>query len=153
MDEGNINLLLQSIDQARKRHEFQLCAYVIMPEHVHLLVRPVRVEYRIADILKAIKQPVARKLAAACGKPIPERFVKQRADGSQTCKFWQPGGGYDRNLHSPKAIWAAIEYIRMNPVKRGLVEFPEDYEWSSCRAYLGQEDVPFKVDRCDVWLT
>jgi len=53
--------LLQSLDQARRRWDLELWAYVIMPEHVHLLLLPRRDDYRISLILKAIKQPVAQR--------------------------------------------------------------------------------------------
>jgi putative transposase len=52
-------------------------------------------------------------------------------------RFWQPGGGYDRNITSIEALRAMIDYIHANPVRRGLVARPEDWEWSSARWYRG----------------
>ncbi|HEX2475460.1 MAG TPA: hypothetical protein VHK01_11970 [Lacipirellulaceae bacterium] len=50
----------------------------------------------------------------------------------QTCfRFWQEGPGYDRNVTTPAVIEAAIEYIHMNPVRRGLVKRAVDWKWSS----------------------
>jgi len=55
------------------------------------------------------------------------------------------GGGYDRNLFSPAAIKAAIEYIHSNPVRSGLCETIVDWKWSSARCYYGL-DTEFMID-------
>jgi len=52
--------------------------------------------------------------------------------------FWQSGGGYDRNVNEPQTLMSMIEYVHLNPVRRGLVARAVDWEWSSA-AYL--EDV------------
>jgi hypothetical protein len=55
----------------------------------------------------------------------------------KTCfRFWQEGPGYDRNLTTSTAIEAAIEYIHMNPVRRGMVNRAVDWRWSSASWYL-----------------
>lgn len=51
---------IETLDQARKRWNFDIWAYVIMPEHVHVLLRPREAEYNMGMIMKGIKQPVAR---------------------------------------------------------------------------------------------
>jgi hypothetical protein len=48
-------------------------------------------------------------------------------------RFWQRGGGYDRNLTEPKSIWAEIDYFHANPVRRGLCDTPTARPWSSAR--------------------
>jgi len=50
-------------------------------------------------------------------------------------RFWQAGGGYDRNFETPEAIHNAINYIHNNPVKKGLVANPEDWKYSSYNAW------------------
>jgi hypothetical protein len=52
-------------------------------------------------------------------------------------RFWQSGGGYDRNITSPRTLLAAIDYIHLNPVRKGLVEQAADWQWSSARHYQG----------------
>jgi putative transposase len=46
-------------------------------------------------------------------------------------RFWQRGGGYDRNLRTTRDIHEKIQYIHNNPVRRGLVDRPGDWAWSS----------------------
>ena len=51
-------------------------------------------------------------------------------------RFWQEGGGYDRNLRTPDAVVTAAEYVHNNPVKRGLCATPADWKWSSWKHYF-----------------
>ena len=51
-------------------------------------------------------------------------------------RFWQEGPGFDRNIFSPEALEASIDYIHNNPVKRGLCQKAADWKWSSARYYL-----------------
>ncbi|MDA0590521.1 MAG: hypothetical protein O2820_21470 [Planctomycetota bacterium] len=57
-------------------------------------------------------------------------------------RFWQEGPGFDRNLFGPEAITASMDYIHLNPVKRGLCEKATDWKWSSARFYLGETTLP-----------
>ena len=61
-------------------------------------------------------------------------------------RFWQPGSGYDRNVVEMRAARNQIEYFHANPVRRGLVERPEDWEWSSARWYAGIRPVVLELD-------
>src|SRR5262249_17301291 len=51
--------------------------------------------------------------------------------------FWQSGGGFVRNIVEPRTLMAMIDCIHMNPVRRGLVERPTDWKWSSAGWYAG----------------
>ena len=59
--------------------------------------------------------------------------------GKKVFRFWQTGGGFDRNLWNAKAIHSSINYIEANPVRAGLVEKPEDWQWSSAHARVYKE--------------
>ncbi len=61
-------------------------------------------------------------------------------------RFWQPGGGYDRNSVEVATVHQMIEYIHANPVRRGLVARAEDWEWSSARWYAGMRPVRIEMD-------
>jgi putative transposase len=152
--------VIDALDRARARHNFSLWAYVIMPNHVHLLLMPRAAEYRISVILKAIKQPVAfraleccraRKLEAATSGPRARQGWQGQPEvalGRQTIerRFWQPGGGYDCDIISLRALHSAIDYIHLNPVRAELVKNPTDWEWSSARWYAGEAEVKLKMD-------
>ncbi len=65
-----------------------------------------------------------------------ERLTVQERPKKVCFRLWQEGAGYDRNLFTPEALEASIEYIHNNPVKRGLCEKATDWIWSSARFYL-----------------
>jgi putative transposase len=103
------------LEQTRQRHEARIYAYVLMPEHVHLLINePPYI--LLAQFLKSFKQVASRRL-----KGPRERFWQDRY--------------FDRNIRGEDARSEVIQYIHRNPVKRGLAARPEDYPWSSYTHY------------------
>jgi putative transposase len=148
-------LFLRSLDAARKRLKFDVWAYAVMDEHVHLLVRPQEEEYRMAEVLTAIKAPFAKALireARSCQSPMLSKVGIRRRDGSMSYRVWEAGGGYDRNMFTPEAIRACMSYIHANPVRAGLCDAEVDWRWSSAGWYAGME-CGFEVDPCDVVFT
>jgi len=141
--------LAGAIDAARKKFEFQLWAYVFMPDHAHLLVFPPREQHDIAAIRKAIKSPVAKRAVRFLEEHEPAwlpRITRRRGQKVERL-FWQSGGGYDRNLDAPSTLLANIEYIHMNPVRRGLARSATDWKWSSASWFAGREGSPLLPDR------
>ena len=115
---------------ARETHAFDIWAYVIMPEHAHLLIFPRREKYSISDILQDIKRPVARQALKFVRQNAPSFLNMMRDEqpnGKVAHRFWQRGGGYDRNLVKPETVHSTIEYIHNNPVRRELARAPEDW--------------------------
>jgi putative transposase len=106
-------LFERSHEAMRLRYDFVVCGYVVMPEHVHLLVS----EPKKTILSKAIQ---ALKLSVSVQ--------------SRERPFWQPRY-YDFNVHNAEKRVEKLRYMHRNPVKRGLVEKPEDWAWSSFRHY------------------
>ncbi len=132
-------LLCKAIDAATLRLPFQLVAFVIMPEHVHLLVYPTVPKPELGEFLYAIKRPCSYRIKqyyAETGNELLERLTVRERPGKTTFRFWQEGPGYDRNLSQERTVLSAIDYIHLNPVRRGLVKEAGDWKWSSCRWYL-----------------
>ena len=140
--------LVQSIDKARGIHGFRLWAWVIMPEHVHLLLHPVAETYSIACILQSIKGPFARRVLADWRNSAPHKLHRLCVvSGDKTAfRFWQAGGGFDRNLYDIDRIRKAIAYIEYNPVRRGLVSETTAWRWSSAGARAGKADTLLGID-------
>ena len=90
---------VEALAEARQRHNFYLWAYVIMPEHVHVLVWPRDEVYEVRLIRTAVKIPVQRKALAFLRRQAPH-FLQQLRDaqpnGDVHYRFWQRGGGYRR---------------------------------------------------------
>jgi len=116
-----------ALEQTRARHHARVYAYVLMPEHIHLLVNEPPM-ILLDQFLKALKQITSRKM---------------RGGRSQ---FWQHRY-FDANIHGEKARSEVIRYIHRNPVKRGLVASPEHYRWSSSTTTLLESEESWKSSR------
>ena len=137
-------MLAESVDRAIRGHSFRLVAFVFMPEHVHLLAYPVGERPRIDLLLKGIKQPFAfrvKQRLIESRSPLLERLTVRERPGVERFRFWQEGGGYDRNLRTEPAVTSAIDYIHRNPVRRGLCDRAADWKWSSAGAYHESDGV------------
>ncbi len=141
--------MLDALELGRERELFDLWAYVVMPEHVHLVILPHR-DVRISSILTTLKQSVSRHALSWLEQHAPNFFRKledRQPNGKVFYRFWQRGGGYDRNLRSIDDVHEKIDYVHNNPVRRGLVAKAASWPWSSCRAWETWENKPIAIDR------
>jgi putative transposase len=141
--------VIHALARLRDLYTVRILAYVLMPEHVHVLLFPTHNPYDMSSILKSLKQPVARTALLWMRRNQPGYLSKlegERLTGRIRHHFWQPGGGYDRNVSDLQTLLLMIDYIHANPVRRGLVKKPIDWTWSSARWYAGQIDVPLTMD-------
>ena len=106
----------RELEAVRLRYGLVVAGYVLMPEHVHLLVGEPR-DASLAVALQVLKQVTSRKLK-----------------GQREAQFWQRRY-YDFNVWSEEKRVEKLRYMHRNPVVRGLVERPEDWRWSSFRHY------------------
>lgn len=132
-------MLSTAIGRAVERQHYGVAALVYMPEHVHLIVWPQEGASVISKLLTDIKRPFSsqiKQLLADVDGPLLQQLTIRQRPGVSTFRFWQEGPGYDRNLTEPQAALAAIDYIHLNPVRRGFVKRAIDWSWSSARWYL-----------------
>ena len=130
--------LLNAFAQACDRHAMQCLAWVIMPEHAHILVLPKDTGYDISRFLQSVKQPVsirAKRWLTEYDSAWLEKLSHTDAQGKVRFRFWLQGGGYDRNIRSDKALRQTIAYIHNNPVRRNFAQEPTAWLWSSARWY------------------
>ena len=120
-------IFIRALERVRQAYGLCIYGYVVMPEHVHLLVNePER--SNLAQALKSLKQGVARRLALRGEEP-----------------FWQ-ARYYDFNVWSERKFLEKLRYMHRNPVKRGLVARPEDWHWSSFRHYATGETGKVEIE-------
>jgi putative transposase len=117
------NVFVEALGEIRERYEFSLVGYVVMPNHVHLLISE-SVKATPSVVLKVLKQRVSRDL-------------RRRNDGNLP-RFWQPRF-YDFNVWSEKKVREKLEYMHANPITKKLVEHPKDWPWSSWSFYEAGE--------------
>lgn len=116
-----------------------------MPEHVHLLLWPLLPDAPIPTIMHDLKKAMSQiviKRWRSLAAPILHDLTA--TDGST--RFWQRGGGHDRNIFSRDEFAEKIRYIHNNPVERGLVRQPEHWAWSSARWYAGEHSGAVTID-------
>ncbi|MFA6908412.1 MAG: transposase [Patescibacteria group bacterium] len=143
-------ILLEDIKFYRKKLGFKLVGYVIMPDHIHLIVwwdvgkHP---ELTVSKIMRSIKSysgnAIARylhpgrrgpltssvKRSGQGTRPTPKEYPHRKMS-EQKYNIWQPSF-YDFNIYSDKKLEEKINYIHWNPVRAGLCKDPEDWPWSS----------------------
>jgi len=144
-------LIVDALDCMRLRGRFKLYCFVVMPNHVHLIIQ-CRAEDPPADCVRDLKKHVADRLIRQC-----------RAEGSQSeldllasvvtdpqrqqYKVWEDG--YEaKDVFSPDFLRQKMTYTHNNPCQPhwNLVARPEDYVWSSARFYLSEEPAVIPLD-------
>ncbi|MGO9936942.1 MAG: REP-associated tyrosine transposase, partial [Terracidiphilus sp.] len=117
-------LFESALEAVRRRYGLAVLGYIVMPEHIHMLVNEPK-RCRLDRLIQALKISVARRQ--------PER------------PFWQ-ARYYDFNVHSAERTTEKLRYIHRNPVARGLVSRPEDWPWSSYRHYASGIDGTVQIE-------
>jgi putative transposase len=120
---------------------FCLYAWVIMPEHIHMVIKTGSTDVTGKKILHRLKWPFARTVIGRWRK-LGAKILPRITDATGDLHFWQTGGGYDRNLVREEEWFEKINYVHNNPVRRGLVAQPTDWRWSSARWYDGDRTGP-----------
>jgi putative transposase len=177
---GAKEILMEELDLARTKHRFQILGYVFMPEHVHLVIYPQRGmklglvigEIKSRTARRFFKQAYPQLIGAEgnpskmvghqqgdlYGSKNPPQAVGRHNDPTPRGGaphslpkrvFWEKRC-YDHNCRSEEAVWEKINYCHNNPVKRGLVDDPSDWRWSSYNWYKGERDVPLKLDKLEI---
>ena len=118
------SLFEEVLERMRIRYQFCVIGYVVMPEHVHLLVG------------EPAKEPLAKALHAL--KLSMSKRSSQRP-------FWL-ARYYDFNVYTARKHVEKLRYIHRNPVTRGLVKQPQDWRWSSFRHYATGERVIVEIE-------
>lgn len=101
---------------------YSLLAWVIMPNHVHVLFRPAEGQ-AVSKIVASWKKFTARRILDAADAATPLLGAVPRPVWHR--EYW------DRFIRNEKHFRTVVEYIHNNPVKAGLVARPEDWPWSS----------------------
>ncbi len=124
-------IFLDTLERLRERHRFDIYGYVLMPEHVHLLLSEPP-EMKLSGIFRALKTQTSKRLKG--DRP----------------RFWQLNY-YDFNVFTRPKFTEKLRYIHRNPVVRGLVEKPEDWPWSSFRHWQSGEQDRVTIESDWTW--
>jgi putative transposase len=115
---------VRCLENTRRRFALCIYGYVVMPEHVHLLLsEPPRA--KLAEAIHYLKLSFAKR-------------VRSLRCAGQPGSFWQKRY-YDRNVRDYREFTVKLRYLHRNPVQRGLVREPAEWKWSSFRHYALRE--------------
>ena len=130
-DEEDVERLLETIKKYKEVSEFDIFAYCIMSNHIHMLIR--ETEESISNIIKRISSSYVfwyNKKYERCGHMFQERFRSEAVE-------------------SDEYFLSVLRYIHQNPVKAGIVKDILDYNWNSYKEYIGKTeivDIDFALD-------
>ncbi|MEW6376823.1 MAG: transposase [Thermodesulfobacteriota bacterium] len=114
LDHHLAELFIETLYLCRKKYEFLLLSFVVMPEHFHAIIIPQK-GYMISSVMRKIKSLFVKKMREELGW-----------EGT----FWQKSF-YDFVVYTDKKLIEKFNYILQNPVRRGLVQKVEDYHFST----------------------
>ena len=148
-------IVADSLDYIRSHQWISLYAFVVMPNHVHLVCRFLA-GHVLSDVMRDFKKHVAKQIIRHYQAERNDRALaclRQAAEllRDQEYKVWEEG--YDaRDVFSAGFLKQKIEYVHENPCQPhwALAERPEDCPWSSARFYLLSEPAVIAVDDASV---
>ncbi|MGA7380103.1 MAG: transposase [Terriglobales bacterium] len=139
------DLFLKCLEEVRQQHRIVVLGYVVMPEHFHLLM----CEPQVGDpstAMQSVKQRFAQRVMPRRRRRNPAQQMQREP---QPMPVWQPRF-YDFNVWTERKPIEKLRYMHRNPVRRGLVEEPEQWPWSSFRYYQYREVGLARVNDCDL---
>ena len=138
------NVFVQILSEVRDRFGFALVGFVVMPEHIHLLIsEPSR--GTPSTVIQVIKQRVSRRLRRKRKPNTRQMSLNFQHSDAALPRFWQRRF-YDFNVWSLKKRVEKLHYMHMNPLKRELVNHPKDWPWSSFSFYSKPGSGLIRVD-------
>ena|SRR5690606_23815332 len=134
--EKYFKILTDTIKFYQKENDLKVYAYVIMPNHFHLVMSSAEVSKTIASIKKYSAKRIIDELKADNNIELLDKFKELRKDYKTTSKHqvWQEGF-HPQLINSEEMFEQKINYIHYNPVKKGLVTEIEDWKYSSAIDY------------------
>ena len=118
-------MFVHVLEAMRRRFQMRVYGYVVMPEHVRLLISEPPPAMLLAEAIHYLKLSFAKRMRSLRTPCQPGNFWQKRY--------------YDRNVRDSREFTVKLRYLHRNPVKRGLVVNPEDWKWSSYRHYALRE--------------
>lgn len=149
-DETACQIFTDCLNELRSIHPFKLIGYVIMPDHVHLILNPI--ECDISLIMRKLKGKSAKLILDHLreeNKPL--NSLELNIQDRNLAVWLKDFSSIDLSSH--KFIRQKLGYIHMNPIRAGLCDHPAKWKWSSYRAYLPHQpsEVPLEMDLRGYW--
>jgi putative transposase len=139
------DVFVHELEKVRNEMGFQLIGYVVMPEHVHLLMSEPRIGTP-STVLQKLKLRVSLRVRKRREVGGAEQFqLPGEEEGVRPKAFWQ-ARFYDFNVNTIAKRKEKLNYMHANPVVRGLVKHPRDWPWSSWSSYMAEKPGLITID-------
>jgi len=144
------NIIIDSLKFCQENKGLGILGYVIMPTHLHLLTFN-SAEKLLSGIMRDFKAFTSKKLRKQLEEDGNENFIRifskaARSLHKQEFKIWQDGF-HPVALFSEKWFAEKMDYIHMNPVRKGFVELPEHWKYSSARNWITNDHRIIRIDK------
>ncbi|NUO10371.1 MAG: transposase [Candidatus Brocadia sp.] len=145
------DIIIQSLKFCKDYKGLKLYAFVILDNHFHLVVSAPE----LSNTLTSLKKFTAKEIITQLGQDNRHRlliqlaFYKKRYKTKSDYQVWQEGV-HPELIMNNEMLFQKIEYIHYNPVKRGLVDMPEHWRYSSSRNYLANDHSIIQIDELPV---
>jgi REP element-mobilizing transposase RayT len=146
--------IIESLDYCIKNKGMILYGYVIMSNHIHLIIQSE--DGKLSDLIRDFKKFTAKNILDKIQvKPesrkewMLERFklAAEKHQRNKNYQFWQYGN-HAEEIYSNKFMWSKLDYIHLNPVRAGLVEKASQYIYSSANNYINDSGL-LKIEKAD----
>jgi len=140
------HIIIDSLEHCQKQKGLEIYAWCIMSNHIHMLAGA-KEGYLLSDILRDFKKFTNKKIIKTVQEIdesredwLLERFAKAGKKDSKIkyYKFWQDGNEA-KEIHSNAFLDQKLNYIHENPVRAEIVQYPEEYLYSSAKNYTGEK--------------
>ena len=139
------SMFAKILGEVRDRYGFQLVGYVVMPNHVHLLISECR-KGTPSTVMQVLKQRVSRRLRAKKRRRSRAQLGLPFKEGRNSLpQFWQRRF-HDFNVWSHRKKIEKLRYMHFDPVMRKLVRDPKDWPWSSYSHYEMRQEGLVRID-------
>jgi REP element-mobilizing transposase RayT len=143
------NTIIDSLINCRNNKELNIHGYVIMIDHVHLILSE-NGNKSLSGIFRDLKRHTSNEISALLNEDNQTHALRifQEAASSkynQTYKVWETGF-HPIGLQSEYFFIQKLNYIHENPVRKGYVDKPEHWVYSSAGNYAGYSELPLKID-------
>jgi putative transposase len=142
-----VDVVIGNLNFYRKKYKFKLYAYVIMPEHLHLVIHPVHAS-NIRDIMTDFKSYTSKKLTTQLHRDKRSEILNQleRFASSRIRHPFPTEGNRPIGIYTQRILRSKIDYVHANPLRRKLVDDLADYPYSSYHNYYSDDESLIKID-------
>jgi REP element-mobilizing transposase RayT len=139
-DPAIVSLILESVRFLQKERKFALYSYVIMENHMHLIASAPELGKAVKEFKSFTARTIIDYLKDNNAIPVLEKLANAKLyhKKESTYQLWQEGS-HPEEIYNEKMLIQKIMYIHNNPVKRGYVDEPQHWRYSSARNYEGME--------------